>query len=273
MADSGMKPGGSGAWDYKNYCAMIIGAGGAQPQAEHFSYTFPDDVPNTLFLCIKGTDGVAEWIIEIAEGRNIGIASSEGTLTTLRGFIENWCTSVNFSLLPGNQLALLNDEPKLKNIDRVVLVGHSLGGAYANFMAIGLSWDPAKIQNDSVDCSEGPQRILSNFPSSARIEIDTYGAPQLGDQNFVDYVTKRHVARAIINYYDLVPAAVPWLLTVGAPEIFKCRLSFAANPLKDKEHGSYWAGDHQVGCYCPGSSTWRNLEGDWDCGSEGSWNR
>ncbi|KAI8357815.1 Alpha/Beta hydrolase protein [Blakeslea trispora] len=83
--------------------------------------------------------------------------------------------------------SLLDANPKYK----VVVTGHSLGGALALLAGIDLLGKESRI-------------------TSSNLKIYTYGGPRVGDSNFVDYVAKSNVpVLRSVNGLDPIPQAPP----------------------------------------------------------------
>jgi hypothetical protein len=132
--------------------------------------------PNVLIIAFRGTDNKCNGI------EDARIAKTKLTSKSYKSYkdakvhegFNNVYRSLRDELRITVQTALKGD----KNINTILITGHSLGGALANLCAVDM--DHYYNRGDG-------KKI---YPDGYKFNLVTFGAPRVGDQKFADYVNK-----------------------------------------------------------------------------------
>ncbi|KAL4435114.1 hypothetical protein ABPG74_003607 [Tetrahymena malaccensis] len=134
-------------------------------------------VQNQIVIAIRGTDNLNNWI------------------TNLKAFPVDFPSCVECQIHMGfrDHAQSVQEDINLcvKSIlkqyinAKIVITGHSLGGAIATLVSI---------------------EVLKYLKTKDQVSVYTFGAPKIGNQNFVDYLNQQIPnSYRIVNYYDAVP--------------------------------------------------------------------
>ena len=149
-----------------------------------------DAEPTTIVISIRGTSGVQEWIDDVkVELVNYSDNPEFGRVEL--GFKEIF-NSLTIAAPGSTGFTPLDDYlVTLENLDRVIVVGHSLGSSIATLVAFNIK--QTKIAND--------------------VQLLTFASPRTGDHKFVEAFGKliKDSVR-VVNEPDLVPRIPPQLL-------------------------------------------------------------
>ena len=224
MTDSKKEP-LNGKWEYpENYCQLVDDY---LAPPEHFSYTFHD---NSLIIAIKGTSNPQQWV-DKAKTRLVAFGGDQAwgwnSRRVHRGFLDMFNEAVEFSLGNPNGVlfALQQEKAKLANTNSAIIVGHSLGAAFAIFLAY--TWSKLGQQ-------------IPGLPAHIDM-IVTFGSPKVGNKRFKeDYEREFKNSYRVANKLDPVPLVPvrPQYFHSGVKEIL-----FTHGTLKEA-HGSYWGDVH-----------------------------
>ena len=149
-----------------------------------------DSAPTTIVVSIRGTSDAQEWIDDV----KVDLVSYSGNPEFGRvelGFKEI-LNSLTTAAPSSTEFAALDDYlASLENVDRIIVVGHSLGSSVATLAAF--KFKLAKLASD--------------------VQLLTFASPRTGDHEFVEAFEKviKDSVR-VVNKPDLVPRVPPKIL-------------------------------------------------------------
>ena len=140
--------------------------------------------PNDVFIAIRGTEGVWEWVQDI-KFLPRPFSPVQGSGLTEDGFTDMY---LSFSLTPGPSSTFLSDvSAAIPATAKVTISGHSLGSALATLLALDIA-------------------VNTKLP----VKLYTLASPRVGDLSFHNLFN--HVVQdafRVANRLDIVPKTPP----------------------------------------------------------------
>jgi len=151
----------------------------------------------TIVLAFRGTDGFWNTIQDLKFfGSKYQTPDQTKTLDVHRGFLQAY-KNLDTAAIMAQLKNLKNKYPSAK----VVVTGHSLGGAMANFGFLDACKAVGKVDT-----------------------LITFGSPRVGSADFARYMTKVNCGGAdkirVVNHRDPVPHVPKWRSYHGQSEVF-----------------------------------------------------
>ncbi|KAL3142108.1 hypothetical protein ABBQ32_004726 [Trebouxia sp. C0010 RCD-2024] len=122
------------------------------------------------------------------------------------GFLKSWLAGKLKQKVVSSVLKALQDQKKTNSIKRVLVTGHSLGGALANLCAFDIAWG---IKEAGATCDNGGKVEVSCY---------TFGAPRAGNFAFKsEYNALVPDSWAVINDQDVVTRGGKMIMLYSRP--------------------------------------------------------
>ena len=146
-----------------------------------------DAAPTTIVVSIRGTSDAQEWIDDV-KVKLVGYSGNPEFGLVELGFKEI-LDSLTVATPSSTEFTALDDYlAALENVDRIIVVGHSLGSSVATLAAFNIK--QAKIANT--------------------VQLLTFASPRTGDYEFVEAFQKQiKDSVRVVNEPDLVPRVPP----------------------------------------------------------------
>lgn len=130
---------------------------------------------NSIFIAFRGSHDIKNWITNI---RFLKTYPYSNNIAIEKGF---------YNLFKKNKDTIYSNLYNLTdkyNTNKVIITGHSLGGALATVLTFDI--------------------LYNNYPFD--IYLTTFGSPRVGNQDFVNDFNKYNVySKRVTHYYDMVP--------------------------------------------------------------------
>lgn len=172
-----------------------------------FKYGFTRIYSNHDYIIIvhRGTQKKHDWFISNFPFRRKKLIHFDGSIENKVKVHRGFQSTLDFGDITSNQTslqAIFKYLEKLKIDDRkIVITGHSMGGALATILATKLRYW-ISIQNQAVDKSKHIKPIYL---------VATFGAPAVGGEDFKDfYAELKDCTYRMVNEFDAVPFAPPF---------------------------------------------------------------
>lgn len=190
---------------------------------EDFNLTYTNgffaECKETLFICISGSDKRKHWALNINRSKSV-IDKNDPVLSKVyvhTGFLkgaELIQTKINYPEYSMRHII------NLDNYKRIVIVGHSLGGAIASILSLLLSY-------------------------THETELYRFGCPRVGDSYFnTKLQLKTNVIKTVVNKGDIIPflPLVPFEYKVNETNVKVDSQEFIFNPLSTHMMKNYQKG-------------------------------
>lgn len=119
---------------------------------------------DTLVFCWRGTEGLVEWLEDVKIKPKV-VSSEHSDFSVESGFYEMYAKGGESS--PRHQCMRFVES--YKKCSRVVIVGHSLGAALANILALDVARWGKKVQVMTMGC---PKMADVRFGECFQVEVD-----------------------------------------------------------------------------------------------------
>lgn len=197
---------------------------GLLPPEEHFSYTIHN---KRLYVAVEGTHGNIDWLHNFTAKMHklhsyVPDPSIPTDVEVHVGMFVRFTQHIGWSLSRGNMKGLA--ERDLSSITSHTIVGHSLGGALANFLAV---W--------------GLHHFLPNLPQASKLyQLVTFGTPKHGNQAWRTYYNNKFATSGwrVASSRDPVPKSptpAKWKHAGPNEYIFK-----GPGGMPGPRHACYW---------------------------------